>query len=75
MPQLDGTLSIHFYEGGELVSDLTRDLCPMRSNLVRFEAADLALEATPPDQPPAMVTEGRPDVILSQESKYKEFLN
>ena len=75
MPQLDGTLSIHFYEGGELVSDLTRDLCPMRSNLVRFEAADLALEATPPDQPSAMVTEGRPDVILSQESKYKEFLN
>ena len=42
----------------------------MRSNLVRFEAADLALEATPPDQPPAMVTEGRPDVILSQESKF-----
>ena len=45
----------------------------MGSYLVTFEAADLALEATPPDQPPAMVAEGRFEVTLGQESRINKF--
>ena len=43
--------------------------CTVLPHLMTFEAADQALVSTPPDQPAAVVTEGRSEVSLSLETK------
>ena len=43
--------------------------CTVLPHLMTFEAADQALVSTPPDQPAAVVAEGRSEVSLSLETK------